>query len=130
LSQKLGAANGKQVSKADQELIQKGIYSSWELYRIQRFCHQDDRTLMKDFEPKVREALCHRLMEGNSWLAILMITDLFGMKIRFNVPGPVAESNWSERLPFNIDEIDGDEHRKSVGIFISQLITDSRRGTV
>jgi 4-alpha-glucanotransferase len=28
-----------------------------------------------------------------------MITDLFASTQRFNVPGAVADSNWSERLP-------------------------------
>ncbi|MDR0533213.1 MAG: 4-alpha-glucanotransferase [Verrucomicrobiales bacterium] len=129
LSQKLSAANGKEISAKDKELIQKGTYSSWELYRTQRFCRQDDRTLMKNFEPVIRESLCRRLMESNSWLAVLMVTDLFGMKIRFNVPGPVSESNWSERLPFNIEDIDADEQRRPIGAFISQLIADTGRKT-
>jgi 4-alpha-glucanotransferase len=37
-------------------------------------------------------------MECNSWLVILMITDLFATTQRFNVPGAVSDANWSERL--------------------------------
>jgi 4-alpha-glucanotransferase len=33
-----------------------------------------------------------------------MITDLFGSDQRFNVPGAVAESNWSQRLPHEIEK--------------------------
>jgi hypothetical protein len=33
-----------------------------------------------------------------------MITDFFGTSQRFNVPGAVAESNWSERLPYTIEQ--------------------------
>jgi 4-alpha-glucanotransferase len=31
-------------------------------------------------------------------MAIYMITDLFASSQRFNVPGAVSESNWSQRL--------------------------------
>jgi 4-alpha-glucanotransferase len=112
---------------ADRELIRKGIYASWELYRMQRFCRQDDRALMADFEPVIRESLCRRLMESNSWLAVLMITDLFGMKMRFNVPGPVAESNWSERLPFNVEDLGADEKSRSNAEFIGKVIRENGR---
>jgi len=33
-----------------------------------------------------------------------MITDLFGSTQRFNVPGSIAASNWSERLPGTVDD--------------------------
>lgn len=39
------------------------------------------------------------LFQSNSWLAVVMITDLLGTEQRFNVPGSVADSNWSARLP-------------------------------
>jgi 4-alpha-glucanotransferase len=50
------------------------------------------------FTDKVQDALLRALFASNSWLAIYMITDLFGTAQRFNVPGAVSESNWSQRL--------------------------------
>ncbi len=47
---------------------------------------------------QVHEPLLRGLLASNSWLAISMITDLFGTTQRFNVPGAVADSNWSERV--------------------------------
>jgi 4-alpha-glucanotransferase len=44
------------------------------------------------------------LFRCRSWLAICMITDLFGSTQRFNVPGAVAQSNWSERLSVPVSE--------------------------
>jgi 4-alpha-glucanotransferase len=38
------------------------------------------------------------LFASESWMAIYMITDLFGTAQRFNVPGAVSDSNWSQRL--------------------------------
>jgi 4-alpha-glucanotransferase len=50
----------------------------------------------------VHEKLLEGLLRANSWLAITMITDVFGTSQRFNVPGAVSESNWSQRLALPI----------------------------
>ncbi|WP_348544992.1 4-alpha-glucanotransferase [Chthoniobacter sp.] len=50
------------------------------------------------YSDKVYEALMRGLFASNSWMAIYMITDLFATAQRFNVPGAVSESNWSQRL--------------------------------
>jgi hypothetical protein len=44
------------------------------------------------------EALLRGLLACNSWISIFMVTDLFGTSQRFNVPGAVTDSNWSERI--------------------------------
>ena len=46
------------------------------------------------FYPRVMEAL----FRSESWIAIVMITDLLARKDRFNVPGTAAKSNWSRRM--------------------------------
>lgn len=48
----------------------------------------------RDFYPPVMEAL----FKCESWLALVMITDLLARKDRFNVPGTAASSNWSRRM--------------------------------
>jgi 4-alpha-glucanotransferase len=48
---------------------------------------------------EVHEPLLAGLLRCNSWLAVVMITDLLGTAERFNVPGSVGEENWSARLP-------------------------------
>jgi len=93
------------IPRGDEGLGEAGKQAAWELYRLQRFARLDDRALLPDYEPAVREALLRTLWETPSWLAIAMITDLFGLDLRFNVPGPVSESNWSERLPFTLEEL-------------------------
>jgi 4-alpha-glucanotransferase len=49
---------------------------------------------LRDFYPAIMRAL----FECDSWLAIVMITDLLGRKDRFNVPGTAVAANWSRRL--------------------------------
>lgn len=48
----------------------------------------------KDFYVPVMEAL----FQCESWIALVMITDLLARKDRFNVPGTAAGSNWSRRM--------------------------------
>jgi 4-alpha-glucanotransferase len=52
----------------------------------------------KDFYPAVMDAL----FRCNSWIAIVMITDLLARKYRFNVPGTRANFNWTRRIQRSI----------------------------
>ena len=99
------------IEQGDAGLQEDARQASWEIYRLLRFCRLDDSRLVRDFEPAVHRALCKRLLECPSWLVALTITDLFALDLRFNVPGPVSESNWSERLPFSIEELDAGKVR-------------------
>ncbi|MFL6528356.1 MAG: 4-alpha-glucanotransferase [Chthoniobacterales bacterium] len=54
-----------------------------------------------DFYPRIMEAL----FASNSWLAIVMITDLLARKDRFNVPGMADEGNWTRRMHATVSEL-------------------------
>ncbi len=51
-----------------------------------------------DFGHDFYPAIFRALFQSESWIAIVMITDLLGRKDRFNVPGTAANSNWTRRL--------------------------------
>jgi 4-alpha-glucanotransferase len=55
----------------------------------------------RDFYPAMMSAL----FNSNSWIAIVMITDLLARKDRFNVPGTAAATNWARRLPKTITQM-------------------------
>ena len=55
----------------------------------------------RDFYPAIFEAL----FRSESWIAIVMITDLLGRKDRFNVPGTAANSNWTRRLHTTVGKL-------------------------
>ena len=55
----------------------------------------------RDFYPAIMEAL----FRCESWLALVMITDLLARKDRFNVPGTAGGSNWSRRLWKTVEEL-------------------------
>jgi len=55
----------------------------------------------RDFYP----AMMRALFNSNSWIAIVMITDLLARRDRFNVPGTAAMTNWTRRLPKTISQL-------------------------
>jgi len=55
----------------------------------------------KDFYPAIMDAL----FSCNSWIAIVMITDLLARKYRFNVPGTRANLNWTRRMGRSIAQL-------------------------
>jgi 4-alpha-glucanotransferase len=68
-----------------------------DLWKIARFAEVEPREgldYLRDFYPAIMRAL----FQSNSWMAIVMVTDLLARKDRFNVPGTAADSNWSRRM--------------------------------
>jgi 4-alpha-glucanotransferase len=55
----------------------------------------------RDFYPAIMEAL----FACESWIAVVMITDLLKRKYRFNVPGTAANSNWTRRMQRSITQL-------------------------
>lgn len=71
------------------------IHSMWELVN---FCGRPDFKLPQPFSPELHQLLLRGLFASNSWLAVNMITDIFGSEERFNVPGSAGDSNWTQRM--------------------------------
>jgi 4-alpha-glucanotransferase len=55
----------------------------------------------RDFYAPIMEAL----FRCESWIALVMITDLLARKDRFNVPGTAVSSNWSRRMSKTVKEL-------------------------
>jgi 4-alpha-glucanotransferase len=55
---------------------------------------------------EIHEGLVRGLFASNSWLAVNMITDIFGTAERFNVPGAIGDQNWTDRFPVPIADWD------------------------
>jgi 4-alpha-glucanotransferase len=51
-----------------------------------------------DYEKNFYPAIMDALFRCNSWIAIVMITDLLARKYRFNIPGTRANLNWTRRI--------------------------------
>jgi 4-alpha-glucanotransferase len=81
-----------------------GKAEAWDqMVKLTAFAHM----YMKEPQPwsdELHRTLLWALFRSNSWVAVCMITDLFGTEQRFNVPGAVSDSNWSQRLPYAIEK--------------------------
>lgn len=74
----------------------------WEVRRLAAWAGFEVPRIM-EFQ-QVHQPLLEGLLRCNSWIAVFMVTDLFGTTQRFNVPGAVSESNWSERIALPVRE--------------------------
>jgi 4-alpha-glucanotransferase len=101
-------------------LDQMFAFASWTGLRV---------PLPQPFTQQIHEGLLKGLFESNSWIAIVMITDLFGETQRFNLPGAIADSNWSERMEGTPADWSKNPDRAALVDQIKQLIKNSGRLT-
>ena len=59
-----------------------------------------------DFTPELHTAMIRKVLSSTSNIAIFTITDLFAQTQRFNIPGPMSDSNWTERLTCTVQDFD------------------------
>ncbi|HEY1581536.1 MAG TPA: 4-alpha-glucanotransferase [Chthoniobacterales bacterium] len=78
---------------------------------------------LRDFYPAIFEAL----FRSESWIALVMITDLLGRKERFNVPGTAAGSNWSRRLHTTVEKLGRGRALQHQLRIVRELLTQSGR---
>jgi 4-alpha-glucanotransferase len=80
------------------------------------------------FSDQLHEAFTRAVMQAHSWLVVFQITDVFAMTARFNIPGSVAATNWSYRLPHTVNELDKDPVLRQQAQMFSRLAQESGRG--
>ena len=77
----------------------------------------------KDFYPAVMGAL----FGCNSWIAIVMVTDLLARKYRFNVPGTQANLNWTRRIQRSIAKLRSSRKERKRMQLIHELLEKTGR---
>jgi 4-alpha-glucanotransferase len=77
----------------------------FDLAKIAHFAKFDPRIEKIDFEKDFYPAIMQALFRCESWIAIVMITDLLVRKYRFNVPGTTLSSNWTKRMQRTIAQL-------------------------
>jgi 4-alpha-glucanotransferase len=77
----------------------------------------------KDFYPTIMEAL----FSCNSWIAIVMITDLLARKYRFNVPGTRANLNWTRRIQRSLVQLRSSRKEQKRMRLIHELLQKTGR---
>ena len=80
------------------------------------------------YTEEVHERLLRALFASQAWMAIYMITDLFGTAQRFNVPGAVSDTNWSQRLEEPVSGWAGDPALTTRMARVREIIRATGRG--
>lgn len=57
--------------------------------------------------PAVRDVLVESLLASGSDLTLLPVQDVFGWRNRINEPATITDDNWTFRLPWAVDRLDG-----------------------
>ncbi len=57
------------------------------------------------YDDTIRRALLEALLTSHARFAAFMLTDLFALEDRFNVPGIESGKNWSARMPMTVREM-------------------------
>jgi 4-alpha-glucanotransferase len=83
----------------------------------------DELDYEKDFYPAVMDAL----FRCNSWIAVVMITDLLARKYRFNVPGTRANFNWTRRIQRSIAKLRSSRKERKRMQLIHELLVKTAR---
>lgn len=83
---------------AAEAVLPGGEDARHELRLLCRYAGLSDHTSLKHYTPEIQEALLRALFRCNSWIAVAMITDLFGRIERFNQPGVCGDGNWTQRM--------------------------------
>jgi len=81
---------------------EKGQQARATLEKIALFAGWNSKIDQPDYEKGFYPAVMGALFRCNSWIAVVMITDLLARKYRFNVPGTRANFNWTRRIQRSI----------------------------
>jgi 4-alpha-glucanotransferase len=80
-----------------------------------------------DFEKDFYPAIMAGLFNSESWIAVVMITDLLVRKYRFNVPGTAGSGNWTRRMQRTISQLRGSKTEQRRMRLMRELLDKSGR---
>ncbi len=98
-----------------------------DLAKIAQFAGIHSLGAEPDFDRDFYGPMLAALFRSNSWMAIVMITDLLARKDRFNTPGTATASNWSRRLHQTIRQLGANRRLRKRMKLVRGLIEESGR---
>jgi 4-alpha-glucanotransferase len=101
--------------------------AKWDLKCWMKFCGHEGDAPPRSFDDRTHEMILRGVMQSRSWLALFMITDVFGTEDRFNVPGAVSEGNWTYRLAKTVAELDQDPQLLHKTQLFTRLVKETHR---
>jgi 4-alpha-glucanotransferase len=97
------------------------------LERIAVFAGLNGKIDALDFEKDLYPAMMKVLFKSESWIAVVMITDLLVRKYRFNVPGTKANLNWTRRMQRSIAQLRSSRKEQKRMRLIHELLATAGR---
>jgi len=79
-----------------------------ELRLLAEFCGWPAEESYPPYDDRVKWQMLRGLLASKSRYAACMITDLFDMEDRFNIPGVVSDANWRTRFHFTMRQLRAD----------------------
>lgn len=98
-----------------------------DMHRLMRYAGLDTNHGWPELTPEIHLALLAALFRCNSWIASVMITDVFGSTVRFNVPGAISTTNWSNRLAIPVEDWKSDPKIGPLSSRIRGLLNETGR---
>jgi 4-alpha-glucanotransferase len=99
----------------------------FDLEKIATFAEFKRASEQIDFERDFYPAVMHALFQSESWIAIIMITDLLTRKYRFNIPGTAVSANWTRRMQRSISQLRSSPKERKRMQLIRKLLETSGR---
>ncbi len=97
------------------------------LEKIAAFAGLNPKIEELDFEKDFYPAIMDALFRCESWIAMVMITDLLARKYRFNVPGTKASLNWTRRMQRSVAELSSSRKERKRMQLINDLLVKTGR---
>jgi len=97
------------------------------LEKIALFAGLNAKIDQLDYEKDFYLAIMEALFRCNSWIAVVMITDLLARKYRFNVPGTKANLNWTRRIQRSVAKLRSSRKEQKRMRLIRELLEKTGR---
>ena len=106
---------------------EKGQQARATLEKIALFSGWNSKIDQPDYENDFYPAVMDSLFKCNSWIAIVMITDLLARKYRFNVPGTRTDFNWTRRIQRSIAKLRSSRKERKRMQLVHELLVKTER---
>src|SRR4029077_10306961 len=97
------------------------------LEKIALFTELNSKIDRLDYEKDFYSAVMDALFRCNSWIAVVMITDLLAREYRFNVPGTKANLNWTRRIQRSLAKLRSSRKERKRMRLTHELLVKTRR---
>src|SRR5262249_11768282 len=112
------------IERPNSETAQEALFT---LQKIALFAGVNSKIDQLDYERDFYPAMMDALFRSNSWIAVVMITDLLARKYRFNVPGTNVNLNWTRRIQRSIAKLRSSRKEQRRMQLIRQLLEKTAR---